>query len=227
VRSLENERKEIVLDTNGMAAKSPGAIGPKGTIQRLLLVLVAAILAVSALYAGSGPAEAKDRASARGSKASITVVNPGADLQSAKDDSVRTFTSEKKAEKYAKELADKLGKGTDQDVSEQATYGYIRLYDAPYYDSSSWVMDLGDGNAVPDFRYLYCAFWVCQNYNDRASSLWADSGRTWTIFYEHINCSGERLYVYRGTALPDLAQVYDRFGRNWDNRISSMSFTTY
>jgi hypothetical protein len=213
-----------VFDTNETTAKSFGILGPKGMLQRLLLVLAAAILASSALYAGSDPAEAKGRAPAQGSKASITVVNPGADLQSAKDDSVQTFTTEKKAEQYAKELADKLGREKGQDLSAQATYGYVRLYDAPYY--GGWRMDLGDGNAVPDFRYLYCFIW-CQDYNDRASSLWADNGRTWTIFYEHINYSGERLYVYRGTALPDLAQVYDRYGRNWDNRISSMSFTTY
>jgi hypothetical protein len=86
-------------------------------------------------------------------------------------------------------------------------------------------MDLSDGKAEPDFRYLYCPF--CQSYNDKASSLWADNGRTWTIFYEHIEYNGSRLYVYRGTALPDLHKVYDAYGRNWNDRISSMSFTTY
>ena len=235
---------------NQSAPKRFGAFGSKGMIHWVLLMLAAAFLAVSALmYAASEPAQAQGKGPTQGSEEAIvhqvpkvpvkingksvkpaevkdhngkplyTVVNPGTNLESAKDDSVQVFTTEQKAEKYTKKLADKLGEGEkDQDVSLQDTYGEVRLYDAPYYDG--WEMHLGDGNAVPDFRYLYCHFW-CQDYNDKASSLWLTNGRAWTMFYEHINYNGSRIWFYRGEYRADLGAY------GWDNRISSMSFAPY
>jgi hypothetical protein len=63
-------------DTDATTAKRFGGPGPKGIIHRVLLILAVAILAVSVLYAGSRPVDAKDKVATLGSKSSVAVSSP-------------------------------------------------------------------------------------------------------------------------------------------------------
>src|SRR5215217_954075 len=57
--------------TEAATTKRFGAPGPKGMVLRVLLIVAVAILAVSVLYAGNRPAEAKDKVASRGSESPV------------------------------------------------------------------------------------------------------------------------------------------------------------
>jgi V8-like Glu-specific endopeptidase len=63
--------------TDATTKKRFGAPGPKGIVHRVLLILAVAILAVSVLYAGSRPVEAKDNVSTPGSESPVVAGSSG------------------------------------------------------------------------------------------------------------------------------------------------------
>jgi hypothetical protein len=117
--------------------------------------------------------------------------------------------------------------------------GSVFLYEHVNYRGSRWGFNAGStsnpgsdpghfpghGN-IPDFRRVFCFLGLCQNINDKVSSVWNASEvwayvrprRGYAILHEHINFQGSRLWILQRAFYPDLT----RYG--WNDIASSMSY---